>query len=449
MDNPVIKHPHTLEPYIPGSSLKGKARFLLEWAFNTVRDDGKAFGFDDCGRDGAARRRRRDPAPVWHGRLEGGVDRGPTRLMVRDAPLERAWRNRMDDEGRLLTEDKTEVSIDRIAGKALDGGLRQSERVPAGARFDVEIGYRMWSTGGDEGHRDRQCLAWFIQALHLIEQDALGGSGSRGYGQVVFRDLRLQGPRRRRTPARQCLQGRAVRPERAAGADHGPGRGRLSPAEPGRLIHAAPPRPIRLEGPIVSTSRLGHDLRPVVLGDARGRRRGGARRLGWPGRTTLWAVSDAFPRRLPAASATQFSDRGRVAAGVAEEGKRAPANAKASERKTLNRKPFVSRAGLPARREPTWARGRWARAISPAPRTSRIARRATASTVTPARRATTAASSSPKKSGRATARPSATSTSKRRPPTGERIGELLEHVGEQRLRQIREPRPRAVHGRSR
>ncbi|RLB27942.1 MAG: type III-A CRISPR-associated RAMP protein Csm3, partial [Deltaproteobacteria bacterium] len=29
-DNTVIKHPHTLEPFIPGSSLKGKIRSLLE-----------------------------------------------------------------------------------------------------------------------------------------------------------------------------------------------------------------------------------------------------------------------------------------------------------------------------------------------------------------------------------------------------------------------------------
>ncbi len=27
-DNPVIKHPHNLEPYIPGSSIKGKVRSL-------------------------------------------------------------------------------------------------------------------------------------------------------------------------------------------------------------------------------------------------------------------------------------------------------------------------------------------------------------------------------------------------------------------------------------
>jgi CRISPR/Cas system CMR subunit Cmr6 (Cas7 group RAMP superfamily) len=35
-DSPVIKHPHTLEPYIPGSSLKGKIRSLLEMASGLV-----------------------------------------------------------------------------------------------------------------------------------------------------------------------------------------------------------------------------------------------------------------------------------------------------------------------------------------------------------------------------------------------------------------------------
>ena len=35
-DSPVIKHPHTLEPYIPGSSLKGKIRSLLDMASGLV-----------------------------------------------------------------------------------------------------------------------------------------------------------------------------------------------------------------------------------------------------------------------------------------------------------------------------------------------------------------------------------------------------------------------------
>ena len=32
LDNPVVRNPLTDEPYIPGSSLKGKLRYLLEWS---------------------------------------------------------------------------------------------------------------------------------------------------------------------------------------------------------------------------------------------------------------------------------------------------------------------------------------------------------------------------------------------------------------------------------
>jgi CRISPR type III-A-associated RAMP protein Csm3 len=34
VDNPIIRHPVTREPYIPGSSLRGKIRALLERAYN-------------------------------------------------------------------------------------------------------------------------------------------------------------------------------------------------------------------------------------------------------------------------------------------------------------------------------------------------------------------------------------------------------------------------------
>ena len=193
IDNPVVKHPHSEEPYVPGSSLKGKARFLLEWAFNKVRPSGEAFGFKD-----------EDASNLSGGgdvilRLFGTAasrdiwNSGPTRLIVRDAALNKTWRDDTLRRGRLFTEDKAEVSIDRVAGKALGAGPRHTERVVAGAKFDVEIGVRLWDTG-DGGRRDLEALAWFVQALDLIEQDALGGSGSRGYGRVAFKDLKLFAP---------------------------------------------------------------------------------------------------------------------------------------------------------------------------------------------------------------------------------------------------------------
>ncbi|MCZ2152998.1 MAG: type III-A CRISPR-associated RAMP protein Csm3 [Bryobacterales bacterium] len=49
IDNPVIKHPHSQRPYIPGSSLKGKLRSLLEWACNSVEPTGAVWGSDNKG----------------------------------------------------------------------------------------------------------------------------------------------------------------------------------------------------------------------------------------------------------------------------------------------------------------------------------------------------------------------------------------------------------------
>lgn len=190
IDNPVVKTPDG-DPYVPGSSIKGRMRFLLEWAFGLIADDGKPWGMDP--------RSTYDPAdPVL--RLFGTPAKreqwsaGPTRLLVRDAMATAEWRDRLLGKGQALTESKTEVLIDRIAGKAHDRvGPRQTERVPPGAAFAFEAVCRLYRVGGDEA-RDRDCLAWAIQGLDLIEQDALGGSGSRGYGRVAFEGLTLTGP---------------------------------------------------------------------------------------------------------------------------------------------------------------------------------------------------------------------------------------------------------------
>ena len=194
IDNPVIKHPLTGEPYIPGSSIKGKLRFLLEWAFDKVREDGRAWGFDND----ATKGQTADPAdpvlrifgnalPKWEG--------GPTRLMLRDCPLTEEDRKRYREAPDRFFEEKAEVTIDRIQGKALDGGLRTQERIPAGIEFKFELVFRLYDTG-DGGARDLACLNWTLQGLALLEEDALGGSGSRGYGRIAFEDLALHVPDR-------------------------------------------------------------------------------------------------------------------------------------------------------------------------------------------------------------------------------------------------------------
>ncbi|MDE0281933.1 MAG: type III-A CRISPR-associated RAMP protein Csm3 [Gammaproteobacteria bacterium] len=185
IDNPVVKTPDG-KPYVPGSSLKGKLRFLLEWAFGTVRNDGKPWGSEDEDFDPD------DPVLRIFGTpaKKESWNSGPTRLLMRDAIPHEDWTSTKVD----LTEEKTEISMDRIAGKARDGGLRRTERVPPGATFKFEAAFRLYDVNGDHGARDLECLGWLVQGLSLLEQDALGGSGSRGYGHVRFGDLRLTFP---------------------------------------------------------------------------------------------------------------------------------------------------------------------------------------------------------------------------------------------------------------
>jgi CRISPR-associated protein Csm3 len=194
-DSPVIKHPHTGQPYIPGSSIKGRIRFLLEWALNRVREDGKPWGAEGNNPHNTNQTFEADDPILrtfgnalksehWQG--------GPTRLIVRDAPLVQDWVQKTLAAGLPLTEEKTEVVIDRIQGKALEGvGPRTIERVPASAEFEFNFSFRLYSVDKDDAKGDIACLNWWLAGLGLLEQDALGGSGSRGYGRVRFENLTL------------------------------------------------------------------------------------------------------------------------------------------------------------------------------------------------------------------------------------------------------------------
>lgn len=186
LDLPVVKHPFSQEPYIPGSSLKGKLRSLLEWALNRVENDGSVWGSNKNGQytvDDPILRAFGTTHKQWRG--------GPTRLLVRDAYLEQAWAASIREQGLAFTEEKTEVTIDRIQGKAKDGGLRRTERVPAGARFELEMVFKIFDWNGDGGKTDLDCLNRVLEGLKLLERDALGGSGSRGYGRVRVDHLKV------------------------------------------------------------------------------------------------------------------------------------------------------------------------------------------------------------------------------------------------------------------
>ena len=102
-----------------------------------------------------------------------------------DCALNEAWENAIRDDNQLLTEAKSENTIDRITSTA--GNPRQTERVPAGAEFDFKLTLRQF-----EGDKP-ELLDLVLKGLKLLELDSLGGSGSRGYGKVKFTDLTVDG----------------------------------------------------------------------------------------------------------------------------------------------------------------------------------------------------------------------------------------------------------------
>ena len=181
MDNPIIRNPITQEPYIPGSSIKGKMRSLMEWKLGKVAaSEGKpcSCGEPDC-----------EICRIFgyaNSNSEKSKDRGPTRIIVRDAVLSKEWAERYQS-GKPIVEEKSENSLNRITAEATP---RPIERVVPGVQFDFEIAYRVIDTG-DNGKTDEKMFETVVkEGLKLLQNDYLGGGGSRGNGQISFDDLK-------------------------------------------------------------------------------------------------------------------------------------------------------------------------------------------------------------------------------------------------------------------
>jgi len=195
-DNPVVKDASG-HPYIPGSSLRGKIRSLLEQFSGVAIPSEMVYLSRRKGQEVRIHQSDRpdDDICLLFGRNAGRMERvtgepldshnaSPARLAVFDAPLEMnsitaPMRENLDDE---LTEVKSENAIDRITSQA---NPRTLERVPAGARFRVRFIMDVLC------EEDAPLFGQFVQGLRLLEDDALGGGGSRGSGRVRLSNLKL------------------------------------------------------------------------------------------------------------------------------------------------------------------------------------------------------------------------------------------------------------------
>jgi len=179
-DNPVIIDAITGEPYIPGSSLRGKMRSLTEKHLGVQLV--KHAGVDHMHSPDSPAEYAQSPIANIYG-VPANDFNLPTRLIVRDVALVPASRDhlRAAKTDMPYTEIKTEVSIDRITSKA---NPRSFERVPAGAEFGPsELIYSVYTL------KDIDWLDVLVDGMSLLEDDYLGGSGSRGSGRIEFRDI--------------------------------------------------------------------------------------------------------------------------------------------------------------------------------------------------------------------------------------------------------------------
>lgn len=185
LDNAVIRNPLTKRPYIPGSSLKGKMRSQSEkirglpqnksiGSYVTIHSCETPNAYNNCA-----------VCQVFGVSASEKETLGPTRLLVRDAELSDKSAERLTEAQTDLpyAELKTEVAIDRVTSAATP---RTLERVPAGAIFDgAELVYSIYQPS------DIDNLEVVIDALQLVEDDYLGGSGSRGSGKVQFTKIKV------------------------------------------------------------------------------------------------------------------------------------------------------------------------------------------------------------------------------------------------------------------
>ncbi|AMM40918.1 CRISPR-associated protein Csm3 [Candidatus Desulfofervidus auxilii] len=242
-ENPIIRHPITGLPYIPGSSLKGKIRSLLELSTEKERianlkqkieeiKKEEPSGNDRKHKEWKEKLRRlenylnsiKNGEPCGCGLESCQICRafgphknvehklGPSRLIFRDAKLATKEdingienlpepkytlediKKYSTERGLHYAEIKSENIINRYTGRASDP--RQMERVIDGSLFKMEVVVRVFE--GDEGSgskkpEDNPNVKILKKGIKLLEKDYLGGSGTRGYGKVKFYGMKIDG----------------------------------------------------------------------------------------------------------------------------------------------------------------------------------------------------------------------------------------------------------------
>lgn len=185
-DSPIIRNPLTKEPYIPGSSIKGKMRMFMEWIEGKINEKGDVHSCQE------------EKCPICRTFGRGAKDSekaksGPTRISIKDAYLTEESKIKLDklrDRTGRDSEWKYENVINRLSSAATP---RNSERVPAGTEFEFSISYKILDLD-DNGKTDENYFEEVVlKGLKAILLEGIGGGVSRGNGQFEFVELTVDG----------------------------------------------------------------------------------------------------------------------------------------------------------------------------------------------------------------------------------------------------------------
>jgi CRISPR-associated protein Csm3 len=167
----IVRNPSDNKPYIPGSSIKGKLRSMIELVQGQI-------GNEKMGQvvNGPCMDPSSNGAKLF-GNMTKGDELGqrPSRIIVRDCML-LSEKEDFKNADLFFAQAKTEVVLDRLTAKAMP---RTIERVPQGAIFGLSIVLNIF-----EGENEKELVDLVLQGLRLLQDDYLGGNGSRGYGEI-------------------------------------------------------------------------------------------------------------------------------------------------------------------------------------------------------------------------------------------------------------------------
>jgi CRISPR-associated protein Csm3 len=172
----VLRNPANGEPYVPGSSLKGKIRCTAERIAGKIGPRGEPHG-QNCEEQNCV------ICQVFGPHKNTRSECGPTRITVRDAYFTEAYRTVYEGRERdnqPVLEEKSENTIDRDRGTA--GNPRTMERLLPGAAFAGVLVLRIY-----QGDDKDKFVKTILQAMSVIQEgDSIGAGGSRGSGHVKF-----------------------------------------------------------------------------------------------------------------------------------------------------------------------------------------------------------------------------------------------------------------------